>query len=230
MGRNILNQTVPRAGPLRPRVRSSLLRGPTPRIARCPVWCLVLCLFVAGCSGPGADGGSPRNSGQPPGTADYLSLTFDVLGAFPVPEPAGNLPSSGRAPNGSRQLAPRAGYEPAAVRSSPNDPASLVPPEIRDLNGRKIAILGYMVPVDYEAEGTNRFVLLKCTLACCYGKLPRVNEWIDVTMEGGKRVPFYQDEPVWVYGRLEVAEEIEGGNLVGLYWLHADKLTKPKTP
>jgi hypothetical protein len=182
-------------------MRRSILEQATPGATHARLAAsLLLWVLLAGCNGPGADRTSADNSEKPPGKADYLSLTFDVLGAFAVPDPTGDRPA-----------------------------ASPVPPEIRDLNGREVAILGYMVPVDYEAEGTNRFVLLKCTLACCYGKIPRVNEWIDVTMDGGRRVPYYKDEAVWVFGRLEVNEEVEGGNLVGLYWLHADKMTRPKT-
>jgi len=99
-----------------------------------------------------------------------------------------------------------------------------IPPEIRDLDGRRIAIRGFVVPVDQEAEGTNRFVLLNCALACCYGKMPKPNEWIDVTVKGGERISLAIDQPAWAFGRLEVREEIEDGTLVGLYWMEADEV------
>jgi hypothetical protein len=99
-----------------------------------------------------------------------------------------------------------------------------VPPEIRKLNGRRVAITGYMIPLDFEEDGTSRFILLRDAPEELEDKVPRVNEWIDVTVAGGRRVPYHPGRPVEVTGQLEVREETDNGNAIGLYFLAAEEV------
>ncbi len=183
---------------------------------------------------------APAGCGRKDAPPGSVRVTFEELAAFTVPDPGegGSLPGAVSEGVARTAAGPRGSSDPSSNRSSdssgiapagPADPTSaLVPEAVRALNGRAVSIQGYMVPVEYDDEGTTRFVLLRCTLACCFGKLPRVNEWIDVTVIGGKKVPCVQDRPVEVSGRLIVKEDLQEGSLVGLYSLEAEKVAKAR--
>jgi hypothetical protein len=183
--------------------------------------------------------------GDRPGGPPSIAVSFDSLAAFSVPDPgaavspagaaAGATVSTGPAaataaglarttpaPPGTRPPGSSPFVPPPSLPALPADPESMIPPAVRALDGHEVTVRGYMIPVDFEVEGTNRFVLLRCTLACCYGKMPRVNDWIDVSVRDGRRVPYVADRLVAVRGRMKVKLSIEGENLIGLYWLEAD--------
>lgn len=115
------------------------------------------------------------------------------------------------------------------------DPATLayapkilgtIPPKILELDGKKVAVKGFLLPLK-QAEGfTTEFLLLKDQSMCCFGMSPKVNEWIQVQMPG-KGVPARKDELVVLCGTLHVGEFKHSQQLAGVYRLEGDKLTKP---
>jgi len=60
-----------------------------------------------------------------------------------------------------------------------------VPEKILALSGKRVAIDGYMMPLAYEAGGAKKFLLMKNQYGCCFAQTPKVNEWIEVTMQDG---------------------------------------------
>ena len=65
---------------------------------------------------------------------------------------------------------------------------------------------------------------------CCYGTVPKINEWVSVRMaeEGVKPV---MDEPVTIHGTLKVGEFIlENGYLVGIYEMDGQQMTSDRNP
>ena len=107
-------------------------------------------------------------------------------------------------------------------------PKRKIPASILALNGKKVAICGFMLPFDYHARGTGHFGLLKSQAGCCFGLAPQLNEWIDVHMD--KEAKLLMDTPVLVVGTLKVAEIREYGNLMGVYRMEGVSVEKAIIP
>ena len=96
-----------------------------------------------------------------------------------------------------------------------------IPNQIRILNGKKIAVTGFMLPVDFEEGKVTSFILLNNQMGCCFGIMPRMNEFIYVKMHGNTTTKFMTDVPIKVLGKFKVGEE----NVVGsLYGIEADRV------
>lgn len=100
-----------------------------------------------------------------------------------------------------------------------------IPEPVSDLNGKVVKIVGFMLPVDFDEGKVNSFLLLHSRMACCFGVMPRINEFVYVQMPKGESTKFMTDIPISVSGRLEIEED----NLVGsLYSMEASKVEKVK--
>jgi len=118
-------------------------------------------------------------------------------------------------------------YNPA----EPGDPTphkveNGIPAKIKALDGKKVEVWGVVVPLEFEGGQTNEFLLAVTADVCGFGAIPRINEWMHVSMAGGRKIPMYATysyTPILrVRGVLHVKEDIEDGRLVGLYDLVAD--------
>jgi hypothetical protein len=111
-------------------------------------------------------------------------------------------------------------------RRSPGENAPLlkaqIPDPIKALNGKKITIEGYMIPMDFEKGKILRFVLSRSMIGCCFADSLRINELIKVDPADGMAVDYC--DVARVTGTLEVGEEFEDGFLVSLYRLKADQI------
>jgi hypothetical protein len=80
-------------------------------------------------------------------------------------------------------------------------PSSGLAPLVTSLDGAKVRIGGYMVPLDFEGAGVTSFLLVPYVGACIHVPPPPANQIIYV--ESGQSIeidnPF---EPVWVTGTL----------------------------
>jgi hypothetical protein len=103
-------------------------------------------------------------------------------------------------------------------------PRRTVPADIKALNGKKVAVLGYMLCFEFQFKGASHFALLRSQAGCCFGTAPLLNEWVDVRMNG--LTSLYMDTPVVVMGTLRVKEIREYGNLMGLYSMKGDRVEK----
>jgi hypothetical protein len=92
-----------------------------------------------------------------------------------------------------------------------------IPAKILALDGKTIAVDGYMMPLAYEAGGAKKFILMKNQFGCCYGGTPKLNEWIEVTMEGGAVAEYQQHTLVTTWGVLDVKPESRDGMATSLY-------------
>lgn len=106
---------------------------------------------------------------------------------------------------------------------APLDTAALspIPAAILALHGKRIQITGFMLPIDLDEAGSNRYILNGSLDMCYFGAPVRINEWIMVTMNQGKKARFTH-LPMRVTGVLEVGEEIRNGRIMSLYRLHGD--------
>jgi hypothetical protein len=139
----------------------------------------------------------------------YLNLTFATLASFPfkvTPEVADA--------NDNLDI--------AALHTREQ-----IPDSVKVLSGKSAAITGFMLPVRVEGGLTSDFLLLRNQSACCYGVMPRVNEWVIVRMPG-KGVKPVMDVPITALGTFHVGEIRENGQLVGIYALDCDQLLTTK--
>jgi hypothetical protein len=107
---------------------------------------------------------------------------------------------------------------PPAEKSSENQ----IPPRVRALNDRKVRVTGFMLPVKMAEGLVTEFLLVKDPMMCCYGVMPKLNEWVVVKMTT-KGVPPLMDVPIVFEGKLKVGELYDNGYLTGLYLLEAER-------
>jgi len=118
-------------------------------------------------------------------------------------------------------------YNPAEPgEPEPHQVKNGIPANIKALDGKKIEIWGVVVPLDFEGGQTNEFMLAVSADVCGFGAIPRINEWMHVSMAGGRKIPLYATQSytplLKLRGVLHVKEDIEDGRLVGLYDMTAD--------
>lgn len=100
-----------------------------------------------------------------------------------------------------------------------------IPEPVNKLHGKVVQLEGFMLPVDFDDGKVNSFLLMNSRMACCFGVMPRINEFVYVEMPKGESTKFLTDIPISVSGRLEIG----GDNLVGsLYSMEASKVEKVK--
>lgn len=98
-----------------------------------------------------------------------------------------------------------------------------LPASIKRLDGAKVEIVGYMLPLDYtREEGVRRFLLMRNQMMCCFGMPLQMNELMVVSMADGSGIKYYNDIPLSIYGKLEVGEKVEEGVVTSVYRVVAD--------
>jgi hypothetical protein len=129
----------------------------------------------------------------------YRNITFSVLGGFDF------------------------ALAPAETAASAN---AQIPAGVRSLDGGKVVIEGFLLPVKMNNGLAVEFLLMRNQSMCCYGVAPKINEWITVQVRGQGVKPV-MDQPIAVAGVLHVGPILENGSLAGIYRLEADKISAP---
>ena len=106
-------------------------------------------------------------------------------------------------------------------------PSNQIPDRIKALDQKKVAVTGFMLPTKMDKGLVTEFLLVKDPMMCCYGVMPRINEWIVVKMVTGGVKPL-MDIPITFEGKLKVGEMFENGYLTGVYLLEGDKMAGVK--
>jgi|SRR5581483_3431923 len=101
-----------------------------------------------------------------------------------------------------------------------------IPDVIQSLSDKKVAVTGFMLPVQLKGKFTTEFLLLQNRSACCYGLTPQINEWIIARAKGKNAEPCL-DVPVTALGTFHVGEQRENGELAGIYELDCDRVIEP---
>jgi hypothetical protein len=99
-----------------------------------------------------------------------------------------------------------------------------IPAPIKALNGQNISLKGFMLPLKVEKSLVTEMLIMRDQSMCCYGTVPKINEWVSVRMEE-KGVKPIMDEPVTIFGTLKVGEVLENGYLVGIYEMDGQSMT-----
>lgn len=85
-----------------------------------------------------------------------------------------------------------------------------LPTNVAALSGQRVAIGGYMIPGKIERGGNVRdFMLVRDLLACCFGGIPKPDEWIDVVMADDAKAEYIRYRPLIVTGTLTVGEDMD---------------------
>lgn len=142
------------------------------------------------------------------GDQDYLSVGFDRLASYTFEVSDDLLEAKGDA----KELAEKTNRQ--------------IPEAIRKLNEQTVAVKGYMLPLKVEQGAVTEFLLMRDQSMCCFGTVPKINEWVSVKTIG-KGVKPIMDEPVTIFGKLHVGEMRENGYLVGIYRMDGEKLAGP---
>jgi hypothetical protein len=158
-------------------------------------------ILLLGTGGLFAAEGSP-----PPRAADgYVAVGFDQLAGFPFVVPPVQPP--------------------AATPAELPDVMQQVPASVKKLDGQKVELAGFMLPVKMERGLATEFLLLNTPLMCCFGITPPTNAWVIVKMPKGAKAQ--QDVPVVFRGRLRVRAQWESGYLASIYQLDGEAAVKP---
>ena len=101
------------------------------------------------------------------------------------------------------------------------------PKRIRDLNGKKVGVAGYMMSLDKEG-GAQEILLVESQWSCCFGSLPELNQILVVRIPKATQEVFYTAEPVVILGTFDAGEELEDGWVVSVYHIEATELQEPE--
>jgi hypothetical protein len=164
---------------------------------------LALPLVVAAAESTAEDKAATPASVPPPQVENgYLKLGFEQLASYTFNPPA---------------------FDPTAdPKAKPPTGEEQIPPVVKSWNGKKAMITGYMVPVKMDKGLVTEFLLMRNTMACCFGTVPNMNEWVIVKMKKG--VQPMMDVPVAFYGELKVGAMFENGYMTGLYELEGERM------
>ena len=118
-------------------------------------------------------------------------------------------------------------YDPTVPNAKPPSGADQIPAAIKALDQQKVAVTGYMLPTKMDKGLVVEFLLVKDPMMCCYGVMPKINEWVVVKMTGAGVKPL-MDVPITFEGRLKVGEMYENGYLTGIYLLEGERMGETK--
>jgi hypothetical protein len=111
-------------------------------------------------------------------------------------------------------------YDPVAdAKNPPPSGDEQIPAEVKGWNGKNAVITGFMLPTKLENGKATEFLIMANQMACCFGTVPDMNDWVIVRMPQGTEV--IQDVPISFYGRLKVGAIFENGYMTGIYEMDA---------
>lgn len=97
-----------------------------------------------------------------------------------------------------------------------------IPERVRELNGTRVRIRGFMIPTMLEDEGVREFIIVATPMMCCYGQTPEIYEYMMVKMTGEKPSPMRENLATIYEGVLRVGDVYEHGYWTGILELECD--------
>lgn len=98
-----------------------------------------------------------------------------------------------------------------------------IPEQVSALHGQRVAVSGFMLPLDFDGGSVGQFILNANQDMCMFGAPTVVNQLIVVTMNDSRRTAL-SHLPIRVFGTVEVGEERTDGRLVSLYRMRAEAI------
>lgn len=108
-----------------------------------------------------------------------------------------------------------------------------LPPEIQALHGQRVAVTGYMLPLEEtDKKELKTFIFADSLVNCLFCSMIGYDQWMmgDVVARKPFKITDEQyDEEMTIYGTLEVGEEMIDGQLTSLYRIKAEAYEGKKT-
>jgi len=98
----------------------------------------------------------------------------------------------------------------------PADAADYFPAWLKDLDGQRIRIRGFMYPT-FEATGLTRFTLARDNGICCFVRQPLIYDVIGVDLADGVTTDYIDNKPFDVEGVFRIQPEADDTELYQLY-------------
>jgi len=99
-----------------------------------------------------------------------------------------------------------------------------IPADVKALDGRDLTVTGFMLPVKMEGGKVVEFLLVSDPMVCCYGAIPKLNEWVSVRLAEG--MDPVMDVPLAFGGAFKVGPVLEDGYLTAIYEMSGAKLVR----
>ncbi|HTH46375.1 MAG TPA: DUF3299 domain-containing protein [Candidatus Limnocylindria bacterium] len=155
--------------------------------------------------GAGEAAGTPTAAAASATDGDFAIVGFDKLSTFKYDVPDDATTN--------------------AVATAKN-PDEQIPTTVKAFSGKRVSLKGFMLPLKVEGGLVTELLIMRDQSMCCYGAVPKINEWVAVKMTG-KGVKPIMDQAVTMYGTLKVGAIRENGYLVGIYQLDGEKMKDP---
>lgn len=111
------------------------------------------------------------------------------------------------------------------LQPGPNDSPVSIPPEAKDLDGKKIFIKGYVYP-GLKKQGITEFLLVRDNGTCCFGGNPKITDRIQVSLADTNGVTYSQGL-FKVAGTFHVTPPREAIDAKGIVFYHLDGAILP---
>jgi hypothetical protein len=148
----------------------------------------------------------PATTATPTTKGEFLSIGFDKLSSFKYDVP-----------------------EEAPDAKPTTDPDTQIPATVKAFDGKRVALKGFMLPLKVEQGLVTELLIMRDQSMCCYGTVPKINEWVSVKMTS-KGVKPVMDQAVTMEGKLKVGAIRENGYLVGIYQMDGESMAGPTAP
>lgn len=100
-----------------------------------------------------------------------------------------------------------------------------VPPEVRALDGQRVKLEGFVMPMKMAGPRLIAFMLTSFMPGCCFGQEPRLNDWVLVVVSEDLHIKASNLNFATVTGTLAVREvRDKQGELIGLYSMRATEV------
>jgi hypothetical protein len=106
-----------------------------------------------------------------------------------------------------------------------------IPPEIKALNGKRVAVRGFVIPLETDGKNIKTFLFADQLLTCLFCMGLGYDQWIMGTAVNGKGFHLSDEqyeEAMTVYGILEIGERYQEGQLESIYRIKAEGLQSQK--
>ena len=111
------------------------------------------------------------------------------------------------------------------LQPGPDDPPISIPPEAKELDGKKIFIKGYVYP-GMKKEGITEFLLVRDNGTCCFGGNPKITDRIQVSLADTKGVTYSQGL-FKIAGTFHITPPREAVDAKGIVFYHLDGAILP---
>jgi len=95
------------------------------------------------------------------------------------------------------------------------DAPSRMPKWLKDLDGKRIRLKGFMYP-QFEETGIRGFVFARDNEICCFGRNPLVYDLVDVFLRKGETTDYIQNRPFDVVGVFHIGDSVAPGELYSM--------------